>query len=203
MKMLFLAIVVLTSANSMRAADPEGFDLWKGTMVKNSGKELTSKIDEQKFAWLPLATYQNHLMGISHREGDGSAELHETQVDILIVEGGEATLVVGGTMIAPKTIKPHEVRGTSIEGGEIKQLTPRRCCAHPGQSAASVENCKRQDIHLPGNKSGFQLDRPCCSRVRPRDVAWLRLSFGRRRQDEGFRLTRRSFPRRVPRLRGV
>jgi mannose-6-phosphate isomerase-like protein (cupin superfamily) len=124
MKMLFVAIVVLTSANSLRAADPEGFALWKGTMVKNSGKELTSKIDEQKFAWLPLATYQNHLMGISHREGDGSAELHETQVDILIVESGEATLVVGGTMIASKTIKPHEVRGTSIEGGEFKQLTP-------------------------------------------------------------------------------
>jgi mannose-6-phosphate isomerase-like protein (cupin superfamily) len=124
MKMLFVAIVVLTSANSLRAADPEGFALWKGTMVKNSGKELTSKIDEQKFAWLPLATYQNHLMGISHREGNGSAELHETQVDILIVEGGEATLVVGGTMIAPKTIKPHEVRGTAIEGGEIKPLTP-------------------------------------------------------------------------------
>ena len=67
-------------------------------------------------------------MGISHREGDGSAELHETQVDILIVESGEATLVVGGTMVAPKTIKPHEVRGTSIEGGEIKQLVPAMLC---------------------------------------------------------------------------
>ena len=27
-------------------------------------------------------------------------------------------------MLAPKTIKPHEVRGTSIEGGETKQLVP-------------------------------------------------------------------------------
>jgi mannose-6-phosphate isomerase-like protein (cupin superfamily) len=122
MKMLSVAIVFLASATWLRAADPEGFGLWKGTMVKNSGKELASKIDDQKFAWLPLGTYQNHLMGISHREGDGSAELHETQVDILIVESGEARLVVGGTMVEPKTVKPHEVRGTSIQGGEIKAL---------------------------------------------------------------------------------
>ena len=69
-------------------------------------------------------TYQNHLLGVSHREGDGSAELHETQVDIWIVESGEATLVLGGTIVEPKTVKPHEVRGSSIEGGATKQLTP-------------------------------------------------------------------------------
>ena len=121
-KTLILVSLLLASVSPLRAADPEGFGLWKGTSVKNSGKELSGKIDDQKFAWQPLGTYQNHLMGISHREGDGSAELHETQVDILIVESGEATLVVGGTMMAPKTIKPHEVRGSSIEGGEVKQL---------------------------------------------------------------------------------
>jgi mannose-6-phosphate isomerase-like protein (cupin superfamily) len=42
----------------------------------------------------------------------------------MIVESGEATLVVGGTMVEPKTVKPHEVRGSSIAGGAIKQLTP-------------------------------------------------------------------------------
>jgi mannose-6-phosphate isomerase-like protein (cupin superfamily) len=122
-KMLFVVVVLLASAARLSAADPDGFGLWKGAAVKNSGKELASKIDDQKFAWLTLATYQNHLMGISHREGDGSAELHETQVDVLIVESGEATLVVGGTMVEPKTVKPHEVRGASIEGGSIKQLS--------------------------------------------------------------------------------
>ena len=122
MKMLSLVVVLLASASWLRAADPEGFGLWKGAAVRNSGKELASKIDDQKFAWQPLGTYGNHLMGISHREGDGSAEVHETQSDILIVESGEATLLVGGTMIGSKTVKPHEVRGSSIEGGETKQL---------------------------------------------------------------------------------
>jgi mannose-6-phosphate isomerase-like protein (cupin superfamily) len=124
MKMLFAFVLLLTSTTWLHAADPEGFGLWKGAAVENSGKALAGKIDDQKFAWEPLATYDNHLMGISHREGDGSAELHETQADIMIVESGNATLVVGGTMVAPKTVKLHEVRGSSIEGGETKQLGP-------------------------------------------------------------------------------
>jgi mannose-6-phosphate isomerase-like protein (cupin superfamily) len=40
-------------------------------------------------------------MGISRREGDGSAEVHETQVDVWIVQDGEATLIVGGTIVQP------------------------------------------------------------------------------------------------------
>jgi mannose-6-phosphate isomerase-like protein (cupin superfamily) len=124
MKMLFAFVLLLTSTTWLHAADPEGFGLWKGAAVESSGKELAGKIDDQKFAWQPLATYDNHLMGISHREGDGSAELHETQADIMIVESGAATLIVGGTMVAPKTVKPHEVRGSSIEGGETKHLAP-------------------------------------------------------------------------------
>jgi mannose-6-phosphate isomerase-like protein (cupin superfamily) len=124
MKKVWLLAVLFASATWLHAADPEGFGLWKGASVKKSSNELAGKIDEGKFAWQSLGTYGNHLIGISHREGDGSAELHEIQTDIMIVDEGEATLIVGGTMIEPKTVKPHEVRGSSIEGGETKQLGP-------------------------------------------------------------------------------
>lgn len=121
-RLVWLAVFV--SATALAATDPQGFALWKATVIKKSGEELSHKIDDQKFSWQGLGTYDNHLIGISHREGDGSAELHETQTDIMIVDAGKATLVVGGKMVAPKTVKPNEVRGTSIEGGEIKQLSP-------------------------------------------------------------------------------
>lgn len=124
MKIRVWLVVVLVSAVSVRAADPSGFGLWKASMVKQSSEELSHKIDDQKFSWQGLGTYDNHLIGISHREGDGLAELHETQTDIMIVDEGKAMLIVGGTMVAPKTIKPHEVRGTSIEGGETKEIGP-------------------------------------------------------------------------------
>jgi mannose-6-phosphate isomerase-like protein (cupin superfamily) len=108
---------------TLQASDPDGFALWKADAVKKSGEELVGHVDDQKFAWKGLGTYGNHYMGISHREGDGSAEMHETQVDVLIVQNGEATLIVGGTMVDPKTVKPNEVRGSSINGGETKQLS--------------------------------------------------------------------------------
>ena len=124
MKLRVSLIVLLVSAVSVSAADPNGFGIWKRSWVRHSSEELSHKTDAQKFAWQDLGTYDNHLIGISHREGDGSAELHETQTDIMIVDEGNATLIVGGTMVGPKTVKPHEVRGTAIDGGEVKEVGP-------------------------------------------------------------------------------
>lgn len=123
MRKWLVLFAILTFANLSHAGDPEGFSVWKGAMIQNADKELAGKMDDQKFAWQPLGTYDNHLIGISHREGDGSAEVHETQVDIWIVDSGEATLVLGGKVIDPKTVKPHEIRGKSIEGGNTQILT--------------------------------------------------------------------------------
>ncbi len=124
MKMLSVFVLLFASSMWLHAADPDGFGLWKGEIVQNSGKQLASKIDDQKLAFLSLATYQNHLLGIAHREGDGSAELHETQADILIVETGEATLIVGGTMVDPKNIETSRGAGF-VNSGWRDQTT---CC---------------------------------------------------------------------------
>ena len=119
--LLTFAVLFGTVANE---ADPEGFALWKGKSVTAHGQELSSKIDDQGFAWYSLADYDNHLLGISHREKDGSAELHQTQTDVMIVQEGTATLIVGGTMLNAKEVKPNEVRGSGIQGGEEKQVGP-------------------------------------------------------------------------------
>jgi mannose-6-phosphate isomerase-like protein (cupin superfamily) len=124
MKIVLIVLVVLGGTGMLRAADPDGFALWKNDSIQKTGNELGGKIDDQKFAFQQLGTYDNHNIGISHREGDGSAEMHETQVDIFFVEAGEATLLVGGKIVGPKTVKPHEIRGTSLEGGRSVQLTP-------------------------------------------------------------------------------
>jgi mannose-6-phosphate isomerase-like protein (cupin superfamily) len=121
---LFLFLAFLATAMLPQASAPDGFALWKGDAVKKSGEELATQLDGQKFGFKPLGAYGNHNLGISRREGDGSAEVHETQVDVWIVQDGEATLIVGGTLVQPKTVKPHEIRGTSIDGGETRQLKP-------------------------------------------------------------------------------
>ena len=124
MKALCLFVIAWVACTAVAAAgDPEGFAIWKGAVVENARRDLASKMDDHKFAWLPMGTYPNHYFGVSHREGNGGAELHQTQVDIWIVEDGEATLVLGGTIVDPKTVKPNEIRGKSVAGGETYQLS--------------------------------------------------------------------------------
>lgn len=122
MKTVLIVAMLLGGVTMSGAADPEGFELWKAEVIQKSGVHLAGKIDEQKFAFQQLGTYDNHMIGIAHREGNGSAEMHETQVDILIVQSGEATMVLGGKIVDPKTVKPHEIRGTSIDGGTTSEL---------------------------------------------------------------------------------
>lgn len=117
-------IFVVTFAALLAAADPEGFGIWKGGELKESGKKLAPKVNAQKVASESLAKWGNHLLMVAHREGSGEAELHETQADVFIVESGQASLIVGGTVVDPKTTAPHEVRGSSIKDGVTKQLGP-------------------------------------------------------------------------------
>jgi len=116
--LLFVLAVVVV------AADPEGFGFWSGAELKAAGKKLAPKMDEHKVATENFANYGNHLTMVAHREANGQAELHETQADIIVIESGEGSLVVGGTVVDPKTTAPHEVRGPSIKDGVTKKLAP-------------------------------------------------------------------------------
>ena len=61
---------------------------------------------------------------IARREADGSAEIHETQVDFFFVQSGTATLVYGGEVPGARTTAPGELRGPAVKGGERKTLNP-------------------------------------------------------------------------------
>lgn len=113
-----LAIALLAAAAALPAGSIPGFDLWKKTELQGFEKKLAPKVNAQKLATEQLGSYGNHSFMVAHRQGNGEAELHETQNDIFVVESGEGTLVVGGTVVDPKTIQPHEIRGPSIKGGE-------------------------------------------------------------------------------------
>jgi mannose-6-phosphate isomerase-like protein (cupin superfamily) len=117
MTMLLLAVPLM-------AADPEGFVIWKDADLKGYGKKLAPKMNEKKVASERLATFGNHLAMIAHREADGEAEVHETQADVFVVQGGAATLVVGGEMVDGRTTAPGEVRAPSIKGGARKAIGP-------------------------------------------------------------------------------
>lgn len=69
-----------------------------------------------------VANGENYMVHASRREKSGLAEVHDLDTDLIYVVDGTATVVTGGKSVDPKTIEPNEHRGTSIDGGETRQL---------------------------------------------------------------------------------
>lgn len=67
-------------------------------------------------------TYQNHALKLSYRRGNGQAEVHVHLADIMVVTGGSATIITGGTVVEPKNDNPNEIKGKSIDGGTRQVL---------------------------------------------------------------------------------
>jgi glc operon protein GlcG len=65
---------------------------------------------------------EHYKIHASRRDGPGMAEIHELDADLIYVLSGEATVVTGGKALETRTIAPHEIRGSAIEGGETRRL---------------------------------------------------------------------------------
>jgi mannose-6-phosphate isomerase-like protein (cupin superfamily) len=106
LRVLFFLLLAMVP---LRAADPPGFVIWpKGVPPA----DLKGKLD-----------FGNHALSISHRDKNGMVEVHEKLVDVLVVQSGEATLVVGGEVIGSRTTAPGEIQGDSIKGGVSKKVS--------------------------------------------------------------------------------
>lgn len=102
------------------AAEIPRVDLYTARDLRAVGDKLVQK--RSQFASQDLEHYGNHYTMVAERGQTGSAEVHEHEADFFVVESGEATIVTGGKVVNPHTQKPGEIRGTSIEGGERRQL---------------------------------------------------------------------------------
>ena len=63
-------------------------------------------------------------MMISHRDGNGRVEVHQTTADVMVVQSGGATLVTGGEVVDPVATGPNEIGGSAIKGGVSRVLAP-------------------------------------------------------------------------------
>jgi mannose-6-phosphate isomerase-like protein (cupin superfamily) len=113
-------LLALLSTGAVFAADPEGFAMYTAADLQARAK--AAKLDANKAGLDRAGNWGNHFLLIVRREGDGAAETHATQVDVIFVVSGEGTLVVGGTMVDGKTTAPNEIRGKSITGGVRKPM---------------------------------------------------------------------------------
>ncbi len=63
------------------------------------------------------------LVVLAQRREAGPAEYHDHTNHVFVMVEGEATLVVGGTMVDPKRTAPDQMRAPSLDGGTIYHLS--------------------------------------------------------------------------------
>jgi len=107
--------VVLALATVALGAD-EHVDIYSAQDLKAMSEKLAQK--RAPFAAQDLARYGNHYTMLARRDATGSAEVHEHEADIFVIQSGAATLVTGGKVVNGRTEKAGEIRGSSIQDGE-------------------------------------------------------------------------------------
>src|ERR1700761_3126628 len=112
--------VLLAVTGTMLAADGQ-VDIYSSKDLAGMSAKLGRK--GSPFAAQDLQRYGNHYTMLAWRQATGSAEVHQHEADIFVIQSGEATLVTGGTVVNGHTEKPGEIRGSSIEGGERHPVT--------------------------------------------------------------------------------
>lgn len=96
-------------------------------------------------ASVTLEKYPGHFTMLTVRTKSGGAEMHGQWNDIFVVLDGEATELIGGTIVDQKSAPGGETRGTRVEGGtptpmrkgdviHISPNTPHQTVLAPGKT---------------------------------------------------------------------
>lgn len=124
-RILVVLTVVALLAIPTQAADPPGFGRWTAAEIQRRDAALSTRVGADHSARETLADYGDHRFRLLYRDADGVPEQHDNVVDVVIVQSGEGTLLVGGTMTGTRAASgPGEFLGTGIDGGERHPLGP-------------------------------------------------------------------------------
>jgi len=109
---------------SPRAEDPKGFAMWKAAELKQHDGELSKHVAADHSSRETLADYGDHRFRMLFRDADGNPEQHDAIIDIVMVQSGTGTLVMGGTMVGKRSTNAGEWLGTRLDGGDRHPLGP-------------------------------------------------------------------------------
>ena len=122
MRTAVLAVVFLTMPGFALAQTPR-FEIWKAGELKQRDQALSTKVGPDHSSRESLAEFTSQRFRLLYRDADGAPEVHDDEVDVVIVQSGEGVLLVGGKMVGGRNGGRGGV-GASIEGGEKYPLGP-------------------------------------------------------------------------------
>jgi len=100
---------------------------------------------------LDRGDYQVHA---SRRDAPGKAEVHQIDTDVFYVLEGTATLVTGGKVPDLATTAPHELRGSRIDGGDVRTVGPGDVVVVPSGTPHWFREVKAPVLYLAVKVAG-------------------------------------------------
>jgi hypothetical protein len=95
------------------------FALWRSAELRQRDEMLSRKVGPDHSARETLEDFKTHRFRMLYRDADGFPEQHDHVVDVVVVQSGQGTLLLGGKMIGTRAGGGEgEYVGTGIEGGE-------------------------------------------------------------------------------------
>ena len=96
--------------------EPPGFAMWSAAELDRRNAALATRIGPDRSSRETLADYGNpsgaHRFRFIHRDADGVPEIHDEIIDVVLIQSGAGTLLVGGDML-----DRDGSRGSGIAGG--------------------------------------------------------------------------------------
>jgi mannose-6-phosphate isomerase-like protein (cupin superfamily) len=121
-----LAIVTFVTALlgvSASAQSAGKSDFFSAPSIREKLDSLGAQAKTAGSSGATLADYGSYKLQFSVRTSSGGGEIHAHFDDVMIVQQGTATLITGGSLIAPKTNADGETRGTGIQGGKSQTIS--------------------------------------------------------------------------------
>jgi mannose-6-phosphate isomerase-like protein (cupin superfamily) len=131
-----VAILLLSgpSATPLRAADPEGFAMWKSVEMLAE----TRMLNKMRRPGEELAAWGNHRATLMQLDqGPTPFQAHDYS-DVLFILNGEGVLTIGSELVDAKTSEPGERRGSAIKDAETKKISPGDVIHIPAKAAHQV-----------------------------------------------------------------
>jgi hypothetical protein len=125
MKRLLIVLLMTLCAAPMTAQSKAEVIYWPAATLSGYSGTLKGRQTEKKTlsASEILSDLGNHKFEILRRDGSGAGELHQNWTDIFIVQGGEGTILHGGTIEDPKDTGNGEIRGPRHVGGKSQKVS--------------------------------------------------------------------------------
>jgi mannose-6-phosphate isomerase-like protein (cupin superfamily) len=121
LSLLFGVLCIVPSASAQSMPD---IVYWPAATLKGYSPTLKERMTNNKTmsASEILKDLGNHKFEILRRDGSGGGEQHNNWTDIFIVQGGEGTIVYGGSLPDSKDTGNGEIRAPKHVGGKSQKV---------------------------------------------------------------------------------